>query len=342
MDPDEKHPHLIRLFPSGCVILITVSLVLYRPKEALRIVMWFARVQHRQKIPGTWKIAFRPHILSWLLDVIEVCQDTGRDIFGWEPRVFALIYAEVYRLLERGVEHGFSLMVYDFDNETPLDEAPVVAPSLFHAFQGKQEWKGDSPTTIEPDHTTIQLQDSNLIKWFAQWAVARQLEHFRRFHVILGYPKGSAQGEKLIRDFEKTYCHIEVLSAEQCISRHVVTAQDVLDEMEVKRSRKMKDATAALKVVNEKARKEQMVKAREAFEERLRIYREMGASEEEVREAGRRHLRRIEGEVEAWVGDMWGVEGEMGEGDVEMKDADATAATAANTDADADMNEVEA
>ena len=338
MDADEKHPHLIRLFPSGCVILITVSLLLYRPKEALRIIMWFARIQHRQKIPGTWKIGFRPHILSWLLDVIEVCQGTGRETFGCEPRVFAQIYAEIYRLLERGVEHGFSLMVYDFDNETPLDEAPVVAPSLFYAFQGKIEWKGDSPNTISPDHPTIQLQDSNLIKWFAQWAVARQLEHFRRFHVILGYPKGSLQGEKLIHNFEKTYGHIEVLSAEQCISRHAVTAQEVLDEMEVKRRRKMRDATAALKIVNEKAKKEQVVKKREAFEERLRVYREMGASEEEVREAGRRHLRRIGGEVEDWVGDMLGVEGEKGEGDVEMEDADAAGAGAG---ADTDMKEAE-
>ena len=88
----------------------------------------------------------------------------------------------------------------------------------------------------------------------------------------------------------------------------------------------MRDATAALKIVNEKARKEQAVKKREAFEERLRVYREMGASEEEVREAGRRHLRRIGGEVEDWVGDRLGVEGEKGEGDVEMGDADVVAA----------------
>ena len=112
MDPDEKHPHLIRLFPSGCVIVITVSLLLYRPKEALRIIMWFSHVQHRQKIPGTWKLVFRPQILGWLLDVIEVCQDTGRNIFGCEPEVFALMYSEVYRLLQRDVEHGLSLMVY--------------------------------------------------------------------------------------------------------------------------------------------------------------------------------------------------------------------------------------
>ncbi len=301
MHPDEKHPHLIRLFPSGGVILITVSLILYRPKEALRIVMWFAHVQIRQKKPGTWKIAFRPHILSWLLDVMQVCQDTGRDIFGCDTKVFARIYAEVYRLLERGVEDGFALMVYDFDNETPLDEAPVVAPSLFHAFQGKKEWKRTSSATIEPDHATIQLQDSNLIKWFAQWAVASQLENFRRFHAILGYPKGSPDGEKLIRDFEKTYGHIEVLSAEQCFSRHAVTTQDVLDEKEAKRRKGMRDATAALKLANEKARKEQMEKKRLAFEHRLKIYGNMGASEEEIQ--------------------TWELRGK-GEEDVEMRDVD--------------------
>ena len=89
--------------------------------------------------------------------------------------------------------------------------------------------------------------------------------------MVLGYPKGSPQGEQLIHIFEETYGHIEVMSAEQCITRHGVTAQDILDEMEAKRRQKLKEATAALRVINEKERQELMVKKKEAYEERLKI-----------------------------------------------------------------------
>ena len=92
----------------------------------------------------------------------------------------------------------------------------------------------------------------------------------------------------------------------------------------------MKDATAALKIVNEKARKEKVVKKKEAYEERLRIYRGIGASEEEAREAGKRHLRRMGEEGEDWVeGVGWEDEGDK---DVEMGDADADAAGPAGAD----------
>lgn len=89
----------------------------------------------------------------------------------------------------------------------------------------------------------------------------------------------------------------------------------------------MREATAALKVANEKAGKELEVKKKEGLEFRLRVYREMGGSEREVREAGKRHLRRMgggEGEVEGWAGGMGlGNEGRKGDGDVEMRDVDA-------------------
>ena len=120
------------------------------------------------------------------------------------------------------------------------------------------------------------------------------------------------------------------MSAEQCISRHGVTAQDVLDEMEAKRRQKLKDATAALKIINEKERQEMMVKKKEAYEDRLRIYRGIGVSEEEAKEAGRRWLRSTGQEAEAWAREYMGLEDEGG--DVEMADADADATGPAGAD----------
>ena len=95
MHPAEKHPHLVRLFPHGGVILLTESLIIYRPHEALRILMWFKRVQLPMKPSGTWKIAARPHIRDWLLDIMDIIADTKKDIFGYGIQVIADIYTEI-------------------------------------------------------------------------------------------------------------------------------------------------------------------------------------------------------------------------------------------------------
>ena len=96
--------------------------------------------------------------------------------------------------------------------------------------------------------------------------------------------------------------------------------------MEIKRRKKIREATAALRLSNEKARKEGEVKRKEGLEYRMKVYREMGASEEEIREAGEMYLRRMGGsvgEVKALDADMdLGIEGEKGDGDVEMRDGD--------------------
>jgi hypothetical protein len=47
------------------------------------------------KPSGTWKIAARPHIRDWLLDIMDIIADTKKDIFGHGIQVIADIYTEI-------------------------------------------------------------------------------------------------------------------------------------------------------------------------------------------------------------------------------------------------------
>lgn len=67
-----KHRHLLRLFPHGGVILLTDSMFLLRPTEALRLLMWFRLDMMQRKNDLTWKIALRPRIRTWLLDILDL------------------------------------------------------------------------------------------------------------------------------------------------------------------------------------------------------------------------------------------------------------------------------
>ncbi|KAK4691931.1 hypothetical protein P7C71_g5175, partial [Lecanoromycetidae sp. Uapishka_2] len=289
MTSAEKHPHLVRFFPHGGVILLTESLILCRPREALRIIMWFRRAHLPSKQSGTWKLAARPRFREWLLDLLDLYTDTQKDVFGHGIQIIADIYTEILWLLE-DPNQPLSYQVEDFDTELPTREAPLVTSSSLKALQARKEWKGDTPETIEIDHHNIAQNDDLLIQWFAEWAIVH-LDSFRKFHAVLGCPAGDETGKKSIKNYENRWGHIEVFTAEDCFSRHKVTPQDKLDEMEAERRRKLREMAPKVKAEAIKARKEERLVAKAALETRIRVWREHGASEEEVAEAGRRFLR---------------------------------------------------
>ncbi|KAL2041757.1 hypothetical protein N7G274_005541 [Stereocaulon virgatum] len=290
MHPAEKHPHLVRLFPHGGVILLTESLIIYRPHEALRIIMWFRRVQLPMKPSGTWKIAARPHIRDWLLDIMDIIADTKKDIFGHGIQVIADIYTEVHLLFETTDPEDNSLMCYDFDNEIPTDDAPIVTSASLRTLQERKEWKGDSLEHTELDHDNIRQNDDLLVQWFAEWSMVN-LESFRKFHAILGYSKGHDFGDKALKAYEKGWGHIEILTAEECFKRHNVTSQEELDEMEAECRRKIREQILVNKEEARKAQVEERQAAREALETTMQVFKDAGATETEILAAGRRHLK---------------------------------------------------
>lgn len=166
MNPGEKHPHLVRLFPHGGVLLLTESLVLYRPREALRILMWFRLVHMPSKTPGTWKLAVRPRVREWLLDIMDACSESGKDIFGFSIQIFADIYTEIFFLLQTPDPGDDGLMCHEWDYETPTEEAPLVSSSSLRVLQARKEWK-DEGADIGPDDSNIRQNDDLLVQWFA-------------------------------------------------------------------------------------------------------------------------------------------------------------------------------
>ncbi len=301
----EKHPHLVRLFPHGGVLLFTESLILYRPREALRMLIWFRRVHIPGKAPGTWKLAVRPRVREWLLDIMDAYSDSGKDIYGCSIQTFADIYTEIYWLLQKPGPGDDGLMCYEWDYETPTDEAPIVSSSSLRGLQARKEWKGEGADTV-PDEDNIRQNDDLLIRWFAEWAIVN-LHNFRKYNAILGYTKDHPFAETAITAYEKAWGHIEVMTYEDAFTRHKVTPQSKLDAMEAERRRRLKGELPAKKAAAQKARKEEREAATAALEARMQSFRDVGATEEEVMRAGRqllKHLGGSEKEVEECRVDM--------------------------------------
>ena len=293
MHPGEKHPHLVRLFPHGGVLLLTESLILYRPHETLRILMWFRRVHVPAKAPGTWKLAVRPRIREWLLNIMDIYLDSGKDVFGCSMQIFADIYTEIYWLLQSPDPGDNGLMCHQWDYEIPTDEAPMVSSSSLHVLQARKEWKVEGADT-EPDHENIRQNDNLLAQWFAEWAIVN-LHNFRKYHIILGYAKDHPFTETAILAYEKAWGHIEVMTSEETFTRHKVVAQSKLDEMEAERRRKLKEQLPAKRAAAKRARKEEREAAKVALKTRMQLYRDAGATDDEVVRAGRQLLRDLGG-----------------------------------------------
>lgn len=293
MHPGEKHAHLVRLFPHGGVLLLTESLVLYRPRETLRILMWFHRIHVPAKTPGTWKLAVRPRVREWLLDIMDAYSESGKDIFGCGLQIFADIYSEVYWLLQTPDPGDNGLMCYEWDYETPTDEASIVSSSSLRVLQARKEWKGEGADR-EPDDDNIKQNDDLLVQWFAEWALVN-LHNFRKYNVILGHTKDHPFTRTAVSAYEKAWGHIEVMTAEDAFKRHNVTLQSKLDEMEAKRRRKVQEELPTKRAAAKKARKEEREAAKEALEARMQMFIDVGATEEEVLRAGRQLLRDLGG-----------------------------------------------
>ena len=66
--------HLQRLFPHGCVILMTEDYMVQNTESALNVMKWFYYYLDT-KFPGTWKMIFRPNILGWLFEIFDKWPD---------------------------------------------------------------------------------------------------------------------------------------------------------------------------------------------------------------------------------------------------------------------------
>ena len=316
----ETHPHLVRLFPQGGVLLVTVSLILYRPDDALRLLRWFRLCHLPSKAWGTWKVAVRPRCLTWLTELQDLCCDeTLQSPFGYHGQVHADIYSEIYILLNRN-EEPFGLMMEDWDTEVPEPDAPVVATSDLP--RGRKEWNGDTFETAKVNHDAIRWNDEELIHWFSQWA-GIHLDDHRKFFVLLGYPLGDEKGEYVIKCYEKGYGYLDhgpdkpgrqerglfirsdgVNMKHACernfleimsIEKYFTVCEKVLDAQtlaKMARDRGKKDRENALRLEEEikVEQREARLAAKNTLESIMQRCRDYGGTEEAARARGRRHL----------------------------------------------------
>ena len=128
------------------------------------------------------------------------------------------------------------------------------------------------------------------------------------------------------------------MTCEEACTRHKVTAQSELDDMEAQRRRKLEEGLPAKKAAADKARKEEREAVKVALEVRMQTFRDGDATEEEVVRAGRQLLRDrgcSEKEIEECKVDMdrvfasdrwWEEESVMEGGDVDMDEMDTSEA----------------
>ncbi len=230
-----------RLFPFGGVILLTHSLILYRPFDALRLLMWMKLVKYNRNRANFWKLGLRSHVCPWLLSILDSFDDTKKDIFGHGKQVYADIHYIIYSLLQKDVEVGGPVttlvpggtMTLVHDPETPNDEAPLVAPSPLRELQSCDLWTPGS----QINHLDIEKADQILIEWFSEWAIIK-CPSYRRFMVVLG-PEPSEKLDHMIKVYSHKHCHLEFVTAEKCYTRLNVTAQTELDALAKKRIEKL-------------------------------------------------------------------------------------------------------
>ena len=175
-----SHPHLTRLFPHGCMILITDSLLLLQPLEAVRILLWFRMRVIDIKPHGTWKIITRPNIRRFLTNC---CRERKLDEEG---KRLVQVYEQIAYMLDPDD-------LYDWEEDEPRQEAPIYCMKKIKSFNTKVGRRVDYNKNL--DLSAIQKNDNVLADFFAGWANVH-LEQYRRFHIISGFSDDGGRDQR--------------------------------------------------------------------------------------------------------------------------------------------------
>ena len=211
-----SHSHLVPLFPHGCMLLITDSLLLLQPIEAVKILMWY-RLRIMDERQKSWKIVMRPNIRRFL---INCCRERKLDEEG---RHFVQIYEQIAYMLDPED-------LYDWEENEPKEEAPIFCMRKIKRFNTKVGRRVDYDKDL--DHAAIARNDEVLTDFFAGWANVH-MQDYRRFLIISGFGNedGKAQRDRWMEKW--TYC--EAFTPTHFCRRHGVPSQEDLDKETVKR-----------------------------------------------------------------------------------------------------------
>ncbi|EFR00799.1 hypothetical protein MGYG_03804 [Nannizzia gypsea CBS 118893] len=170
--------HIIRLFPTGCVILITEDFILHDPKGALRVIEWVSTI--------FWDY----NVNVWLQQMWPT----------WPDETLYHIFCLLNALMPENpsVREGSP---GSLDRETGDEGQPSVIMSTRHIPDYGVRSEDEHPD-IPKDLTQEQRNTDHLIEYFAGWAITN-VENFRYFPVLV-YSMPQPRWEK--------WSHIEILN----------------------------------------------------------------------------------------------------------------------------------
>lgn len=193
------------------MLLLTDSLLLLQPLEAVKILTWYRLRVFNEKPNSTWKIITRPNIRRFLLNC---CQERKLDEEG---RRFVQIYEQIAYMLDPED-------LYDWEADEPKEEAPIYCMQKIKSFNSKVGRKVEFNKDL--DHAAIAQNDDVLAEFFAGWANVH-MESYRRFHIISGSSdeEGKAQRER----WAEKWSYVEVFTPLGFYKRNSIPEQAVLD-----------------------------------------------------------------------------------------------------------------
>ena len=262
--------HLTRLFPHGCVLLLTDSLILLQPLEAVRILSWFRLKMLVEKPAGTWKIVTRPGLRNFCLNCCNERKDDE------EGKRFVQIYQELVYMLDPDE-------LYDYEEDAPKKEAPIYFMGKIKAFNTKVGRRVDYDRDL--DHKAIAQNDEILTEFFAGWASCH-IEDYRRFHVISGF--GDTEVSAAKEHWADKCSFLEFFTPPNFHVRYKVSSQSSLDDLRAQKHDALMAEYDRRDAELEKQAKRDAEEARKQAETRAREWDAMCAQKPGLREAHER------------------------------------------------------
>ncbi|OJK01169.1 hypothetical protein ASPACDRAFT_25704 [Aspergillus aculeatus ATCC 16872] len=166
------HPsHFQRIFPHGCVILMTEEFMVREQHGTIVLLAWMNDWM-RKKIPGYWKMMFRPDILNWVLQQHETSPQADQE--NW-----LTMYRLISQLCVPSAYDTASGEVLSGSTDEYFESNAISPPELQGYGSRTEKDIPDIPAGLSRAH----LNADHLIEFFAGWALVNN-HLYRRFVVV--------------------------------------------------------------------------------------------------------------------------------------------------------------
>ncbi|RAK74876.1 putative Chromo domain protein Chp1p [Aspergillus fijiensis CBS 313.89] len=166
------HPsHFQRIFPHGCVILMTEEFMVREQHGTIVLLAWMNDWM-RKKIPGYWKMMFRPDVLNWVLQQHETSPQADQE--NW-----LTMYRLISQLCVPSAYDTASGEILSGSTDEYFESNAISPPKLQGYGSRTEKDNPDIPAGLSRAH----LDADHLIEFFAGWALVNN-HLYRRFVVV--------------------------------------------------------------------------------------------------------------------------------------------------------------